>query len=83
MMMDQATKAQTFRELHVKGTPLVLFNAWDAGSAAAVAKGGAAAIATGSWSVAAAQGFARTGKLCRWRMPYAQRRRSSLRWICL
>ena len=58
MMMDQATKAQTFRELHVKGTPLVLFNAWDAGSAAAVAKGGAAAIATGSWSVAAAQGFA-------------------------
>ena len=56
--MDQATKARAFKALHVKSAPLVLYNAWDAGSAAAVAKGGAAAIATGSWSVAAAQGFA-------------------------
>ena len=35
-----------------------MFNAWDAGSAQAVAKAGAKAIATGSWSVAAANGYA-------------------------
>src|ERR1044072_2660932 len=42
---------------HVPGDPLVLFNAWDAGSAEAVAKSGAKAIATGSASVAMANGF--------------------------
>jgi methylisocitrate lyase len=47
-----------FQSLHVRGQPLVLFNAWDAGSARAVADAGAKAIATGSWSVAAANGFA-------------------------
>ncbi len=57
-MSDQKTKAQTFRALHVKGQPLVLFNVWDAGSAKAVAEAGAKAIASGSWSVAAANGFA-------------------------
>jgi len=41
----------------VPGTPLVLFNAWDAGSAKAVTASGAKAIATGSWSVAKANGF--------------------------
>lgn len=46
-----------FAELHVPGRPLILFNAWDAGSAQAVAKAGASAIATGSASVAMAQGF--------------------------
>jgi 2-methylisocitrate lyase-like PEP mutase family enzyme len=35
----------------------VLFNVWDAGSAKVVAGAGAHAIATGSWSVAAANGF--------------------------
>lgn len=54
----QVEKANAFRALHVPGTPLVLFNAWDAGSARAVADAGALAIATGSWSVAAANGFA-------------------------
>ncbi|HEU4992482.1 MAG TPA: isocitrate lyase/phosphoenolpyruvate mutase family protein, partial [Luteimonas sp.] len=54
----QQGKANAFRALHVPGTPLVLFNAWDAGSARAVADAGALAIATGSWSVAAANGFA-------------------------
>ena len=48
----------TFRALHVPGDPLVLFNRWDAGSARAVAKAGAKAIATGSYGVAEAQGFA-------------------------
>ena len=45
------------RALHRPGTPLVLFNAWDAGSAKALASSGAKAIATSSWSVAAAHGF--------------------------
>ena len=53
----QADKACAFQALHAGGTPLVLFNAWDAGSARAVAAAGARAIATGSWSVAAANGF--------------------------
>jgi 2-methylisocitrate lyase-like PEP mutase family enzyme len=35
----------------------VLYNAWDAGSAKAVVAAGAKAIATGSWSVAEAQGY--------------------------
>jgi 2-methylisocitrate lyase-like PEP mutase family enzyme len=52
----QIERAQTFEQLHVPGKPLVLFNVWDAGSAIAVAKAGAQAIATGSWSVAAAHG---------------------------
>ncbi len=56
--MDQAEKAHAFKALHVKGAPLVLWNIWDAGSAKAVADAGAKAIATGSWAVAAAQGFA-------------------------
>lgn len=54
----QLDKADAFRALHLAGTPLVLFNAWDAGSARAVADAGALAIATGSWSVAASNGFA-------------------------
>ena len=51
------TKFEIFRALHVPGDPLVLFNVWDAGTAAAAAKAGAKAIATGSASVAAANGF--------------------------
>jgi 2-methylisocitrate lyase-like PEP mutase family enzyme len=43
--------------LHQPGRPLVLFNAWDAGSARVIAQAGAKAIATGSFSVAAAHGF--------------------------
>jgi 2-methylisocitrate lyase-like PEP mutase family enzyme len=54
---DQKRKAEQFRALHIPGKPLVLFNIWDAGSAKAVATGGARAIATGSWSVANANGF--------------------------
>jgi 2-methylisocitrate lyase-like PEP mutase family enzyme len=47
----------SFAGLHVPGDPLILYNIWDAGSAAAVAKAGAKAIATGSWGVAGAHGF--------------------------
>jgi len=55
--MTQAEKAQAFHALHRKGDPVVLYNIWDAGSAKAVAEAGAKAIATGSWSVAAALGY--------------------------
>lgn len=55
--MTQVDRARAFRALHVKGDPLVLYNIWDAGSAKAVAAAGARALATGSWSVAAAQGY--------------------------
>jgi 2-methylisocitrate lyase-like PEP mutase family enzyme len=58
MTMDWQAKAEAFAALHVPGEPLVLFNAWDAGSAKIIAETGAKAVATGSWSVAAAQGFA-------------------------
>ena len=54
-MTDQVA---AFKALHMPGDPLVLFNIWDAGSARAVAKAGAKAIATGSFGVAEAQGFA-------------------------
>jgi 2-methylisocitrate lyase-like PEP mutase family enzyme len=50
-------KARAFAALHRPGAPLILFNVWDAGTARAVAEAGAPALATGSWSVAAAQGF--------------------------
>lgn len=56
-------KAKAFTALHVPGDPLVLYNVWDPGSAVTVAEAGARAIATGSWSVAAAFGFADGEKL--------------------
>lgn len=55
--MDIQEKAERFTKLHVKGQPLLLYNAWDAGSAKAVATAGATAIATSSWAVAAAHGY--------------------------
>jgi 2-methylisocitrate lyase-like PEP mutase family enzyme len=55
---DQTRKGEQFRALHIPGKPLVLFNIWDVGSAKAVTAGGAKAIATSSWSVANANGFA-------------------------
>jgi 2-methylisocitrate lyase-like PEP mutase family enzyme len=55
--MNQTEKAKRFAELHVKGTPLLLYNAWDVGSAKAILAAGAKAIATSSWSVAEAQGY--------------------------
>jgi 2-methylisocitrate lyase-like PEP mutase family enzyme len=55
--MNQTEKAKRFAELHVKGKPLLLYNAWDAGSAKSILAAGAKAIATSSWSVAEAQGY--------------------------
>ncbi len=56
-MSTPAEKVELFRSLHVAGTPIVLFNVWDTGSAKAVAASGAQALATGSAPVAMAQGF--------------------------
>jgi 2-methylisocitrate lyase-like PEP mutase family enzyme len=55
--MNQTEKAARFAELHVKGAPLLLYNAWDAGTAKAISDAGAQAIATSSWAVAEAQGY--------------------------
>ncbi|MGI9374256.1 MAG: isocitrate lyase/PEP mutase family protein [Hyphomicrobiales bacterium] len=55
--MTQMEKTKAFAALHVKGNPLVLYNIWDAGTAKAIADEGAIAVATGSWSVAAAHGY--------------------------
>lgn len=52
------SKVNEFAALHVAGNPLILYNIWDPGSAKAVAGAGAKAIATGSWGVACAAGYA-------------------------
>jgi methylisocitrate lyase len=57
-MFTQIQKAEQFRGLHIRGKPLLLFNVWDAGSCKAVTESGAKAIATSSWSVSNASGFA-------------------------
>lgn len=57
MLAGQQSKAEAFRSWHIRGNPIVLFNAWDAGSAKAIAAGGSKAIATSSWAVANANGF--------------------------
>ncbi len=56
--MSQAEKATRLADLHQKGHPLVLYNIWDAGGAKVLEKADAPAIATGSWSMAAAHGYA-------------------------
>jgi 2-methylisocitrate lyase-like PEP mutase family enzyme len=55
--MNQKEKAEAFKNLHVKGAPVILFNIWDAGGARIVEQAGAKAIATGSWAVAASHGY--------------------------
>jgi 2-methylisocitrate lyase-like PEP mutase family enzyme len=62
-MTTQQERATLLHNLHVKGDPLILFNIWDAGSAKALQEIGAKVIATGSWSVAAAHGYADGEKL--------------------
>src|SRR5947208_16188413 len=52
-----ASKFDTFAALHVPGDPVVLYNIWDVGSALAVVKAGAKALATGSHPVADAHGW--------------------------
>lgn len=55
--MTPAAAFTAFAALHVPGDPLVLYNCWDAGSAKAAERAGAPAIASGSWSVAVANGY--------------------------
>ncbi len=56
-MIAQRERANNLKNLHIKGDPSILFNIWDAGSAQAIQETGAKAIATSSWSVAAAHGY--------------------------
>jgi len=51
------SKFETFAALHVPGDPVILYNIWDVGSAHAVVKAGAKALATGSHPVGDASGF--------------------------
>jgi 2-methylisocitrate lyase-like PEP mutase family enzyme len=55
--MTNRTKFETFAALHVPGNPVVLYNIWDVGSAVAVVRAGAKALATGSHPVGDATGF--------------------------
>ena len=55
--MTDSSKFETFAALHVPGNPVVLYNIWDVGSALAVVKAGAKALATGSHPVGDASGF--------------------------
>lgn len=57
MIHHNAARATAFRAMHRPGNPVVLYNIWDAGSAAALRDAGATALATGSWPMAAAQGY--------------------------
>src|SRR3954453_22774397 len=58
-MSTQREKAEELRRLHAAPEPLVLVNAWDAISARVVASAPECrAIATASWSIAAARGYA-------------------------
>ena len=50
-------KFDRFSALHVPGDPVILYNIWDVGSAHAVEKAGAKALATGSHPVADANGW--------------------------
>ena len=57
-MTNQQERVRSFADLHIKGEPLIIFNIWDAGTAKSLAEVGVKAVATGSWAVAAANGYA-------------------------
>lgn len=56
-MKPPIDQTEQFRALHQTSTPLFLQNIWDAGSASAVEKNGATAIATSSWAIAESRGY--------------------------
>jgi 2-methylisocitrate lyase-like PEP mutase family enzyme len=56
-MSDQKTRAKQFTELHKKGDPVIIYNAWDGGSAKAIEDAGARAIATGDHPVGFSHGY--------------------------
>lgn len=57
MASRQQAKAAQFAALHVPGDPVLLYNVWDASGAKTLTDAGAKAIATGSWSIAAAHDY--------------------------
>jgi 2-methylisocitrate lyase-like PEP mutase family enzyme len=59
----QAERAESFRQLHKAGSPLILANVWDAASAHMVADAGARAVATSSGAVSWAHGVRDGGNL--------------------
>src|ERR1700742_2656306 len=59
----QAQRAQSLRQLHETGRPLILANVWDAASARMVAIAGAKAVATSSGAVSWAHGVRDGGNL--------------------
>jgi 2-methylisocitrate lyase-like PEP mutase family enzyme len=62
-MMSSSTAQEIFRSLHRGSAPLLLPNAWDAGSAALIERLGAKAIATTSAGLCWAHGYADGGTL--------------------
>jgi 2-methylisocitrate lyase-like PEP mutase family enzyme len=54
---NRHSQFERFAALHVPGDPVILYNIWDVGSAQAVVRAGARALATGSHPVADANGF--------------------------
>ena len=61
---NSTAKANAFREMHRPGDPVVLVNVWDVASARVVAsQPEVRALATASWSVCAATGYADGGDL--------------------
>ena len=67
-MTTQADKAETFRALHVPGSPFVIPNPWDRGSARMLAGLGATALATTSSGFAFTLGLPDGGHVSRDRM---------------
>ena len=59
----QAQRAESLRQLHQTGSPLILANVWDAASARMVAMAGAKAVATSSGAVSWAHGVRDGGNL--------------------
>ena len=57
MPQTPSSAFRIFAALHVAGNPVVLYNIWDVGSAQAVVRAGAEALATGSHPVADANGW--------------------------
>ncbi|NRB52867.1 MAG: isocitrate lyase/phosphoenolpyruvate mutase family protein [Saprospiraceae bacterium] len=55
--MNTKEKFEQFMGLHQSGNPILLYNAWDAGSAKALEEAGATAVATGSKPLALSQGY--------------------------
>jgi 2-methylisocitrate lyase-like PEP mutase family enzyme len=65
---DLPRKAEKLRELHRRGRPLVLVNAWDAATARIIEKAGSEAIATTSAGIAFASGYPDGQRISRERM---------------